>query len=195
MSSAPRDQDDPFGWPEGAGAALAAEGVAPEAARAVAAFEAAHFQWVRLAAKGELPAAILPGLGGEEALDLPLFKGMTAVARIAAGVGRAAAEPTVGLLAEELAVDASRASRIAADLVARGLLRREASQGDGRKSVLALTPEGARLLDGFRREKWRVLARIFAGWSPEEVEAFAGFVRRYAGGVQEAIAAARGRGG
>ncbi|MCA1968547.1 MAG: MarR family winged helix-turn-helix transcriptional regulator, partial [Rhizobium sp.] len=55
-------------------------------------------------------------------------------------------EATVGAIAEELRVDPSRSSRIVADLVRRGLLKREVSQEDARRAIIVITPVGHDLL-------------------------------------------------
>ena len=48
-------------------------------------------------------------------------------------------EVTVGAIAEILRIDPSRASRIVAEMVTRGVLRRKASQADARRIVVAIT--------------------------------------------------------
>ena len=59
---------------------------------------------------------------------------------------QATQEATVGAIAEELRVDPSRSSRIVADLVRQGLLKREASQEDARRTIVVITPVGQDLL-------------------------------------------------
>lgn len=164
---------------------LAAAGLAPESVRALLDFDVANFQWYRLVQKGEMMQAILRKIGTD--LDLPHVQALLALIRIEAGVGRAATEPTIGLVAGELGVDPSRASRLVADLVAGGYVRRGVAQEDGRRSVLALSDRGYGVLDKVRREKWAIMVRVFRDWDPDTIAHFARGIRAYAEGVQAAI--------
>ena len=94
-------------------------GFSEDASSALMAFDIDQFSYVRRVLKGELPLTLLRDLGaGVEATQ---FHALTVITRIQCGSGRQVpAEATVGLLAEEMNVDPSRASRIAADLVERG---------------------------------------------------------------------------
>jgi DNA-binding MarR family transcriptional regulator len=166
---------------------LAEAGLSPPAVTALLDFDVALFQWFRMTAKGEMAAAILAHLGID--LEPAAFHGLTAIIRIANGVGRPATDATIGLVAEDLAVDPSRASRLVADLVARGLVRREAAQDDGRKSVLTITDAGRAVLVAVKREKWRLMAQVFGDWPPEAIADFARGTRRYTCAMQEALAA------
>jgi DNA-binding MarR family transcriptional regulator len=105
--------------------------------------------------------------------------------RIQCGYGRAPQEATVGLLAEEMAIDPSRASRIAADLVERGLLTRAVSQQDGRRSVLVPTEAAWGLMDGFLQAKWQRTMQLFATWSKEDIVTFARLFGCYTDGMRE----------
>jgi len=169
---------------------LAARGYGPDAARDLIAFDVAYFQWVRLVMRGEVRDVLM------RALDVPLdpaaFHGLTAVARIATGLGRAAADdPTIGLVAEEMNVDPSRASRIVSDLVARGLAERAVAQADARKTILRLTPQGIATLHRIRDTKWTMMTEVFDGWTEAEIASFSALFRRYAEGVGRHIANAK----
>lgn len=171
---------------------LAARGYGPDAARDLIAFDVAYFQWVRLVMRGELRDVLLQAL--DDPLDPATFHGLTAVARIATGLGRAAPEdPTVGLVAEEMGVDPSRASRIVADLVARGLVERAVAQSDARKTVLRLTPLGIATLHRVRDTKWTMLSDVFDGWTEAEIGSFSTLFRRYAEAVGSHVARAKAR--
>lgn len=161
---------------------LVEQGLPPEAVPALLDFDAANFHWHRQVVKGDMLRVILSRLGLE--LDVAHFHALTALLRVKYGVGRAAAEPTIGLVAEELNVDPSRASRLVADLVTRGFVRRDVAQEDGRKAVLSPTAEGEAVLDAFRAEKWQILARVFRDWEPEAISSFARAIRMYSSGVQ-----------
>ncbi|WP_157559121.1 MarR family winged helix-turn-helix transcriptional regulator [Nocardioides sp. Soil774] len=87
---------------------------------------------------------------------------------------------TVGGLSVEMGVAQPAASRVVADCVATGLVRRQAAADDGRKTVLELTDEGraeARRLARLQREAFE---DITAGWRPSEREDFARHLVRYA---------------
>jgi DNA-binding MarR family transcriptional regulator len=90
---------------------------------------------------------------------------------------------TVTAIAEALTVDQPRASRLVARAVDAGLVRREADQRDGRRTVLVLTGEGRGRLDRVHEFRHTVFAEAMAGWSAEERRTFGRllteFVRRY----------------
>jgi DNA-binding MarR family transcriptional regulator len=88
-------------------------------------------------------------------------------------------EVTVGALAEQMRLDHSRVSRVVADLVKRGVLRREASQEDARRTLVALSDEGIAWLDRMNEVKHEVIDQILADWSHEDLELFAGLYDRF----------------
>ncbi len=158
---------------------LAIAGLSPLAAQSLLDLDIALFQFHRMSMKGEIPGQIIAELG--IGLDLSQFYALTAVSRIQNGVARTAPEPaTIGLLAEEMAIDPSRASRIAADLIQNGYLRREALQEDGRKSVLVLTDKALTAFARFRDRKWDRVVEVFSGWSDEDMTLFSSLFTRYA---------------
>jgi DNA-binding MarR family transcriptional regulator len=88
-------------------------------------------------------------------------------------------EPSVGMVAEHLGVDPSRASRMVADAVRGGYVRRVASQADGRRTGLELTGAGRKLLrttSSFRR---RVFSKVMASWSESECLEFARLLTKF----------------
>ena len=102
------------------------------------------------------------------------------MARITHGVGRDAPQrATVGALAGELALDPSRASRLAQQLIARGLVRREVAQDDARKTILVLTDLAHKVLVGIRVQKWDRYQATFDGWSDEDIIAFGRLFGRF----------------
>ncbi|MFD9963525.1 MarR family winged helix-turn-helix transcriptional regulator [Amycolatopsis sp. NPDC058986] len=90
---------------------------------------------------------------------------------------------TVTALGAALGVDQPRASRLVARAVERGLLRREADQRDGRRTVLVLTDAGRAELDELHEFRRGVFAEVMAEWSEEDRIAFGrlltAFVRRF----------------
>ncbi|MFG3223919.1 MarR family winged helix-turn-helix transcriptional regulator [Kitasatospora sp. NPDC048194] len=89
------------------------------------------------------------------------------------------AEITVGAVAELLGVDPSVASRMVSDSIKAGYLIRAASQQDGRRTVLSLSPEGAELMSRLRRHQREAFDYITADWAEEDRLAFARLMLKY----------------
>jgi len=165
-------------WQDGIAETLAARGRSKDEIVALLQFDAAIFRFHRRMAKGELMALALRRLGLK--LEPAQFQALTAVARIQHGVGReASAQPTIGLIAEEMALDPSRASRIVADLVRLGCVQRGAAQDDGRKSVIKVTDAGLKCLYAMRDAKWEMLLSVFSSWPQDELQSLAEGLTRY----------------
>ncbi|WP_064456655.1 MarR family winged helix-turn-helix transcriptional regulator [Streptomyces hygroscopicus] len=94
-------------------------------------------------------------------------------------IADAPGELTVGGLAAEMGVAQPVASRTVAACIADGLLRRTASQFDGRRTVLELTEHGEAERDRFAAEQRKAFQEITAAWSPEERVQFARLLVRY----------------
>ncbi|MEU4329995.1 MarR family winged helix-turn-helix transcriptional regulator [Nonomuraea dietziae] len=88
-------------------------------------------------------------------------------------------EITVGSVAEFLAVDPSVASRMVSDNIKAGYLIRAASQQDGRRTVLRLSPQGAELMARFRRHQRSAFEYITADWPEHDRLEFARLMLRY----------------
>ncbi|WP_460061960.1 MarR family winged helix-turn-helix transcriptional regulator [Streptomyces sp. YKOK-I1] len=89
---------------------------------------------------------------------------------------------TVTEAAAALGVDQPRASRLAAQALKSGLLRREADQRDGRRSLLALTADGRTALARVHDFRHRVVAETVADWPVEDREALARLLTRFVRG-------------
>ncbi|HEY3466437.1 MAG TPA: MarR family winged helix-turn-helix transcriptional regulator [Amycolatopsis sp.] len=94
-------------------------------------------------------------------------------------VADAPGEMTVGGLAAEMGVAQPVASRTVAACIADGLLRRAASQADGRRTVLELTEQGEAERTRFATEQRAAFEDITAGWPKEERAQFARLLVRY----------------
>ncbi|MFD5786688.1 MarR family winged helix-turn-helix transcriptional regulator [Streptomyces sp. NPDC127037] len=94
-------------------------------------------------------------------------------------IADAPGETTVGGLAAEMGVAQPVASRTVAACIAEGLLRRTASQSDGRRTVLELTEHGETERSRFAAEQRRAFEEITATWSSEEQIQFACLLDRY----------------
>ncbi len=96
-------------------------------------------------------------------------------------------EVTVGSIAEVLRIDPSRASRIVADMVGRGVLRRKASQADARRIVVVMTAVGQRLLSEIQAQKLTIIENIVADWPSEDIEAFSRLFNQFVSGFEQAF--------
>ncbi len=162
---------------------IVAAGYSDSTADALMAFDAGHFQYVRLVMNGDVPRTLMENLQSE--LKATQFHALSAILRIQNGHGRPhPQEVTVGSFAEELNLDPSRASRIAADLVERGLLTRAVSQQDGRRSVLVPTEAACTLLEAFVHARWQRTLRLFASWSEADIAAFTTLFGRFTDGMR-----------
>ncbi|WP_327092097.1 MarR family winged helix-turn-helix transcriptional regulator [Nonomuraea sp. NBC_01738] len=88
-------------------------------------------------------------------------------------------EVTVGMVAEVLGTDPSVASRMVGDNIKAGYLIRAASQQDGRRTVLNLSPEGEELMARFRRHQRDAYEFITAEWSEQDRLEFARLMLKY----------------
>jgi DNA-binding MarR family transcriptional regulator len=163
---------------------IEAAGFSEGVAMALLSLDADHFHYVRRVMKGDVPQSLMEEL--DAGVEATHFHALSAIMRIQNGYGRPAPqEVTVGLMAEDLNIDPSRASRIAADLVERGLVARAVSQEDGRRSVLISTPAAEGLLEAFLMAKWQRTMKLFATWSEADIIAFATLFGRYSDGMRE----------
>ncbi|WP_264930567.1 MarR family winged helix-turn-helix transcriptional regulator [Streptomyces sp. A012304] len=86
---------------------------------------------------------------------------------------------TVGFVADRLAIDPSRASRIVADAVRSGFVRRIASQEDGRRSCLELTGSGRAAVAAAHRTRQDFYSRVLEDWDPDEQQEFARLLTKF----------------
>lgn len=81
----------------------------------------------------------------------------------------AASEPlSVSALAEAVGVDQPRASRLVQQGVDRGWVRREADPADARRTRLALTDEGSKMIRGVRGERRERLGQALEAFTDDE---------------------------
>jgi DNA-binding MarR family transcriptional regulator len=90
-----------------------------------------------------------------------------------------AAPKRAAALAEACHADPSTVSRQVAELVRRGLVRREADPSDGRASLLALTDAGRAACEQVRALRRQLLATAVHGWTDEELATLAGLLGRF----------------
>ena len=93
-------------------------------------------------------------------------------------------EVTVGAIAEAMRIDPSRGSRVVAELVARGVLKRDVSQADARRSIVVPTELGEKLHREIKDVKMALVATILSDWETKDVETFSKLFDRYITGFE-----------
>jgi DNA-binding MarR family transcriptional regulator len=166
-------------------------GFSPEAAEAIVRIDSTMTKIRRSMTRRELVIEILKELDPE--LDLAALDVMGAVMHWHPdNEADATREVTVGTVAERLGIDPSRASRIVADVVERGYIRRAASQADSRRIVLEPTDKGVAFGNEWRRRKSEVLIASLREWTEDELTTFARLVDRFSTWGKRGLAIRRG---
>lgn len=155
-------------------------GLSPTAAQATIDIDAVMAHIRRSMAKREMGRLALRDL------DLPIDISDLDILSALESCSAHAGEATVGFVAERLNVDPSRASRIVADAVDKGIVRRVASQSDSRRIVLELTETGLSHALAIRKYKWKVFADALGQWSEEDLVTFARLFSRFSTWVADA---------
>lgn len=164
---------------------LQAAGFSEVSSEALLDLDAEMFRLMRILAKGELPAQLLSS--NDQGIEASQFQALTAILRLQSGLeGRPPCEATVGAVAAEMNLDPSRASRIVTELIATGMVRRDVSQTDGRKTVLILTDRATSLLLSLRDLKWTKATQVFSEWTEDEITGFKRLFQRYAAAMKAA---------
>jgi DNA-binding MarR family transcriptional regulator len=151
-----------------------ANGMSAEAASALASIDEVMGRIRRSIMKRDFGRRILQQLS----VDLEVVH-MDVIGAVGHEHPETAEEVTVGLVAERLAIDPSRASRLVADVVDRGYIRRVASQADSRRICLELTEAGRTLVQAIRQTKWTVFSAALGKWSEDELVTFARLLDRF----------------
>ena len=154
-------------------------GMSEAAAEAVAAIDAVMSKVRRSVQRREFGRLILARI--EPSLEVSHLDAIIAIAHSPIVGDTPQDEVTVGIIAERLGIDPSRASRISADIVERGYAFRVASQLDARRICLRLTAKGERLMTAVRQTKWRMFAGALAQWDEQDLVTFAALLERLAG--------------
>ncbi len=164
-------------------------GMSEDAAEAMVGIDASAFAWRRRMLKASMLRNILDALAID--IDQPEFETLTALSRLKGGIfTKAISEVTIGDIAEEMAIDPSRASRLIAGLVTKGYIRRDIAQSDARKTILQPTAASRALFDAFMSLKWRLLFDAFSEWSDADLAAFERLLSLYLATMDEVVAKA-----
>ncbi|MGY1434628.1 MarR family winged helix-turn-helix transcriptional regulator [Streptomyces reniochalinae] len=102
------------------------------------------------------------------------------------GAGDSSRDVTVGFVADRLAIDPSRASRIVAEAVRSGFVRRVASQEDGRRSCLELTATGEEAVAAAHRTRQLFYSDVLGDWDAGEQREFARLLTKFVRSLDDA---------
>lgn len=94
---------------------------------------------------------------------------------------------TVGMVAQQLGVEPSTASRLVGDAIREGYLIRMASPLDSRRANLALSDAGRALAEDVRSYQRNVFCQVTRDWSEAERSEFARLFIRFADAVADAV--------
>jgi DNA-binding MarR family transcriptional regulator len=147
----------------------------PERAEGIERIDAALGRIRRSMARQSLGRRVLADLGAD--IDPSLVEVLHA---IAGGGGATSPDAvSIGIVAQEMGVDPSQASRLVREAVAAGLVGRVASPDDARRSALQLTELGAALVASSRNYKHALLLEHFRDWSEQDLRDFARLLTRF----------------
>jgi len=106
--------------------------------------------------------------------------GLTSVVdAVEEGPERSDREVTVGDVAQRLGVDPSRASRLVTRAIESGHVARVASQADGRRVGLELTPAGREHAEAVHRSRQTTFDRLMRYWPARDREDLARLLTRF----------------
>lgn len=121
-----------------------------------------------------------PGYRRRLRASLPVPVELTTL-RVLRTVERAGATaPSIGQIADALAVDPSSASRFVDQATAAGYLERQPCEQDRRRSRVQLTATGRELLDVTTTARRELLAEATDGWPPGDIAALGDLLARLA---------------
>jgi DNA-binding MarR family transcriptional regulator len=159
-------------------ALLGQAGIAQETVDKVIEIDAMLQHWRRRAMRRELGHRALIDL--KIGIDLAQLDVLMAIEASVDEFGEAAqGETMVNSVAERLAIDPSRASRVVGEMVAAGYARRAVSQADARRTIVELTEAGQAVVDAVRAYKFLIMGDFLSSWEAEELEAFSPLLRRF----------------
>ncbi|MGR3494828.1 MarR family winged helix-turn-helix transcriptional regulator [Citreimonas sp.] len=157
---------------------LARAGVPEPVTQAALEIDAILQRWRRRIQKRELGHRALADL--DLGLDLAQLDVLMAVVAPANEFGdEAGTETMVATVAARLGIDPSRASRVTAELIRLGHLRRGVSQQDARRAVIEPTARGRSVVDAVRGYKFLMIGQFLRGWTEAEIAAFVPLLERF----------------
>lgn len=159
-------------------ALLEKAGISAETTNVVLTVDAVLQTWRRRAMRRELGHRALIDL--KAGIDLAQLDVLIAIEGPTPEFGEAGGETMIATVAERLAIDPSRASRVVSEMVERGFARRAVSQADARRTIIELTERGRALVDAVRAYKFLVMGDFFSGWSAQDLAIFVPLLQRFA---------------
>lgn len=127
-----------------------------------------------------------PGWGHGPFAPHARFGGGPARMRLLDALAAASHPLSVSEVGEAIGVDQPRASRLIQQAVELGLVQREADPDDARRTRVALTEQGRRIVRGFRGERRERLETALAGFSDEDRAELARLLTKLAAAWPEA---------
>lgn len=115
------------------------------------------------------------------------FSRILAVQAVEAVQGNGEQEVTVGAIAQQLAIEASTASRLVADTIKDGYLVRRTSPVDNRRVQLELTDMGRTLAQDVRAYQLNVFRQVTSNWTEAERQEFARLFVLFTEAVAESL--------
>ena len=159
-------------------ALLRKAGIAEATVEAVVGIDALLQNWRRRAMKRELGQKALVAL--RIGIDLAQLDVLFAIEAPVDEFGEmAGGETMVASVAERLAIDPSRASRVVSEMVEAGYARRAVSQADARRTIIELTNTGRAVVEAVRAYKFLIMGDYLSGWSAEELATFMPLLRKF----------------
>jgi DNA-binding MarR family transcriptional regulator len=157
------------------------DAAAPDGTEVLAAIERALVRIRRSQARRTLGRRATQDLG--QAVGLAQLDVVFAVDEGPASPGQ---EVTVGLVAERLGIDPSRASRTVAAAIRAGHVRRVASQADGRRIHLELTDAGRQIARAAHRSRQALYDRLMQDWPERDRRELARLLTRFTDALVDA---------
>ncbi len=140
--------------------------------------------WRRRMNKRELGHKAIAALG--LSIDMAQLDTLLAIAALENEFGKAGEqENTVGMVADRLHIDPSRASRLVSEMVGLGYVLRNASQADSRRTVLELTDMGWALVRAVLSYKWLLMSDHFSSWPTAELGEFVPLLEKFSDWVSD----------
>lgn len=152
-------------------------GIDAATAEAVMDIDGVLQHWRRRAMRRELGHRALIDL--KIGIDLAQYDVLAAIEGPQPEFGEAQGEVMVATVAERLAIDPSRASRLVSEMVEMGMARRAVSQADARRTIIELTERGWAVVKAVRAYKFLIMGDFLSGWSDGELAAFVPMIKRF----------------
>lgn len=159
-------------------ALLRKAGIADATVEAVVEIDALLQNWRRRAMKRELGNRALSDL--KIGIDLAQLDVLFAIEAPVDEFGETAGgETMVASVAERLAIDPSRASRVVSEMVEAGYARRAVSQADARRTIIELTDTGRTVVETVRAYKFLIMGDYLTSWSAGDLATFMPLLARF----------------